>query len=271
MDLGANPLVENLIRTGVILVVASISYWLAMRVGRRVVTRKAERGDGSAARAETLWTMGRRVVAIVIVATTVLLVIVTWGFSLAPFLAVGTVFAAAIGFGAQDLVRDVIAGFFILMEDQFHVGDSVRIADTTGTVEDIQLRVTVLRDFEGNVHFVPNGQITVTSNYTSVYAQPVIDVSVDYGVDIDHALEVFGDELAKLSSDPEWASRIHGEPEILGVNALGDSGVELRGRLTTLADERWTVKREAYRRIKNRFESEGIPIPFPQLTIHKGN
>ena len=269
MDLSVSPVVENLIRTGVILVGAAISYWAAMRLGRRVVTNKVERGNGGA-RAETLWTMGRRVIAIVIVATTILLVIVTWGFSLAPFLAVGTVFAAAIGFGAQNLVRDVIAGFFILMEDQFHVGDSVRIADTAGKVEDIQLRVTVLRDLEGNVHFVPNGQITVTSNFTSVYAQPVIDISIDYGVDVDHALEVLGDELAKLASDPEWAPRIHGDPEILGVNALLDSGVQLRGRVTTLADERWTVKREAFRRIKNRFEAEGIPIPFPQLTIHKG-
>ncbi|MDX1468179.1 MAG: mechanosensitive ion channel family protein [Acidimicrobiia bacterium] len=266
-----SPLVENLIRTGIILVVAALAYLLAMRVGRRVVTRKVESGDDGGARAETLWTMGRRVIAIVIVATTVLLVIVTWGFSLAPFLAVGTVLAAAIGFGAQDLVKDVIAGFFILMEDQFHVGDSVRIADTTGTVEDIQLRVTVLRDFEGNVHFVPNGQISVTSNFTSEYAQPVIDISVDYGVDLDQALDILGDELTKLATDPEWAPRIHGEPEVLGVNALEDSGVQLRGRLTTLADERWSVRREAYRRIKNRFEAEGIPIPFPQLTIHKGD
>lgn len=215
--------------------------------------------------------MARRVLLVVTVFTTILLVLVIWGFSLTPFLAVGTVFAAAVGFGAQDLVRDVIAGFFILMEDQFHVGDSVGIAGTRGSVEDIQLRVTVLRDLEGNVHYVPNGQIIVTTNYTSVFAQPVIDVSVDYSTDVDMALEVMRDELNKLASDPEWTSRIKGECEILGLNKLEDSGVQLRARLTTVADERWSVRREAFRRLKNRFDAEGISIPFPQLTIHKSD
>lgn len=215
--------------------------------------------------------MARRVLVVITVFTTILLVLVIWGFSLTPFLAVGTVFAAAVGFGAQDLVRDVIAGFFILMENQFHVGDSVAIAGTRGSVEDIQLRVTVLRDLEGNVHYVPNGQITVTTNYTSVFAQPVIDISVDYSTDVDMALDVMRDELNKMASDPEWTSRIKSECEILGVNKLEDSGVQLRARLITVADERWSVRREAFRRIKNRFDAEGISIPFPQLTIHKSD
>jgi small conductance mechanosensitive channel len=179
------------------------------------------------------------------------------------------VLAAAVGFGAQDLVKDFISGFFILMEDQFRVGDVVTIALVTGAVEDIQLRVTVLRDLEGNVHYVPNGQIVVTSNFTSQFAQPLIDVGISYDSDVDQAIAAMGDELARMASDPDWSWRIQGEGEVLGVHKLDDSAVILRGRITTAADERWNVRREALRRIKYRFDAEGITIPFPQLTIHQ--
>jgi small conductance mechanosensitive channel len=181
------------------------------------------------------------------------------------------VIGAALGFGAQDLVKDMIAGFFILAEDQFRVGDVVTIAGTTGTVEDIQLRVTVLRDLEGNEHFVPNGQITVASNYTSKFAQPVIDVGISYDSDVDLALEIFRQVLVELSTDPEWGQYISDEGEIFGVNELGDSAVVLRARLTTTADDRWAVRREVFRRVKKAFDAEGITIPFPQVTVHRAD
>jgi small conductance mechanosensitive channel len=203
----------------------------------------------------------RRVILLALLVTVVLFVFTVWGWSLAPFLAVGTVLAAALGFGAQGLVRDFLSGFFMLMEDQFHVGDTVTIAGTTGTVEDIQLRVTVLRDLEGNAHFVPNGQVTVTSNLTSKYARPVIDVRIAYGSDLDRALVVLKDELDKLANDPEFGPLITEDPEILGVDELGDSDVVLRARLTTVANSRWVIRREALRRVKNRFGAEGISNP----------
>lgn len=268
MDL---DLVPSLIRSAVVLAAAALAAWLALRLGSRWVKRSEERGLESAARTATLWLMIRRVVMIVIGLLVVLLLFAIWGFSLAPFLAVGTVVGAAIGFGAQDLIKDLIAGFFILVEDQFRIGDTVAIADTTGTVEDIQLRVTVLRDLEGNVHYVPNGQIKVSSNFTSEFAQPVIDIPVAYQTDVDRALEVMRDELESLARDPVWAEMIQGDIEILGVTELGESGVVLRGRLTTLAGMRWTVRREALRRMKNRFDAEGISIPFPQLTVHRAD
>jgi len=258
-----------LIATGVVVGVGILVYWLAAVSGRRYVRRMAAKGHDRATRAETLWTVLRRVIFLAVMITVVLFIFTVWGWSLAPFLGLGTIFAAALGFGAQDLVRDFLSGFFILMEDQFHVGDVVTIADTTGVVEDVQLRVTVLRDLEGNAHYVPNGQITVTSNFTSKYAQPVIDVGIAYEADIDRALAVFEDELVKLSADEAFRDLITGPPEVLGVEELGDSAVILRGRLTTVADDRWMVRREALRRIKNRFDAEGIPIPFPQITINQ--
>lgn len=260
---------DQLIGTAIILGVGILLYWLASVGGRRYVTRMTGRGHERAARAETVWTVLRRVILLVIIFTVVLFAFTVWGLSLAPFLGVGTVLAAALGFGAQDLVKDFLSGFFILMEDQFHVGDVVTIADTTGVVEDIQLRVTLLRDLEGNQHFVPNGQITVTSNFTSKFAQPVIDVGVAYETDIDHALTVFEDELAKLASDPDFDHLVTDPPEILGVTELGESAVILRARLTTIAEERWAVQREALKRVKKRFDAEAITIPFPQITINQ--
>lgn len=258
-----------LIATGIIVAIAVVAYWLTAFAGRRYVHRMGGKGPERAARAETLWTVLRRVILLVIAITAILFVFTVWDWSLAPFLGVGTVLAAALGFGAQDLVKDFLSGFFILMEDQFHVGDVITIAGVSGVVEDIQLRVTLLRDLEGNQHFVPNGQITVTSNFTSKFAQPVLDVAVAYESDVDRALEVFGDELERLASDSEFGRMIIEPPEILGVNELGDSAVVLRGRLTTLAEERWTVRREALKRIKKRFDAEGISIPFPQITVNQ--
>lgn len=268
---GDGELGGNLVRTGIAVVAAIIVYWIAARVGRKGIDRIAARGPETAERAGTLWIMIRRVILVVVVVTTALAVFAVWEISLTPFLAVGTVVGAAIGFGAQDVVKDILAGMFILIEDQFRVGDVVTIAGTSGSVEDIQFRVTKLRDLEGNAHFVPNGQITVASNYTSLYAQPVIDMGVAYATDVDHALEVMREELQALARDPEWADRIRDEVEILGVQSLDDSAVVLRGRMTTVADERWSVRREALRRLKKRFDAEGITIPFPQLTIHKGD
>lgn len=258
-----------LIQTGAAVLLAAAAYFVILRLGRRFVRKAEAKGPEHAARATTLWVIVRRVALVVVVVTTFFVVLSIWDVSLAPFLAVGTVLGAAIGFGAQDLVKDLIAGFFILAEDQYRIGDTITIAGTTGAVEDIQFRVTVLRDFEGNVHYVPNGQITVTSNFTSVFSQPIIDVGVAYSTDVDHALAVMADELEKLAADPDWAPMIPGDVEILGVNKLDESAVILRGRLTTAADERWTVRREALRRVKNRFDQEGIEIPFPQVTVHQ--
>lgn len=262
-------LVQSLIGTGIAIAVAAILYWLSVRFGRRVLARVEQRGPETAERANTLWIMARRLILIAVIVTTALALLQIWGVGLAPFLAVGTAVAAAIGFGAQDLVKDLIAGFFILIEDQFRVGDVVNIAGATGTVQDIQLRVTVLRDLEGNVHFVPNGQIKVSTNYTSLFAQPVIDIGVAYDTDVDRALEIMQDELEGLIADPEWSEMIKGELEVFGVQELAESQITLRMRLTTTAKDRWMVRREALRRVKKRFEDEGITIPFPQLTIHQ--
>jgi small conductance mechanosensitive channel len=260
---------SNLIQSVVVAVILYVVYWLVRRVGRRVLSRMLSRSVDAERRVDTLGKVGLRVVLITLVALGGIIVARIWGVDLGPFVAVGAVFGAAIGFGAQGLVKDFIAGFFILAEDQFHIGDVVEIAGTTGTVEDIQFRVTVLRDAEGNKHFVPNGVITVSSNFTSLYARPFVDIGVAYKEDIDRVVAVIGDELNAMASDPEWEPRMHEPPEVLGVQELGESAVIIRSRITVLADDRWAALREALRRIKTRFDSEGIEIPFPQRTVRQ--
>lgn len=266
----SETVIQSLIRTGVVLLGAVVTYWVLVRVGRQMLESYVERVEKEQGdRMRTLWVVIKRLLLVAVLVTSTFVLFGIWGISITPFLAMGTVLAAAIGFGAQDLVKDVIAGFFMLLERQYTVGDTVTIGGVTGTVEDVQLRVTVMRDLSGNKIFVPNGQVTVTTNFTASFANPVIDVGIAYESDVDHALEILRDELTKLSRDPDWAPRIFGDPDIMGVNELGDSAVVIRGRLTTDADERWAVRREALRRVKNRFDAEGITIPFPQLTVHR--
>jgi small conductance mechanosensitive channel len=135
----------------------------------------------------------------------------------------------------------------------------------------MRLRVTVLRDLDGNAHYVPNGEIAVASNFTQSYAQVVIDVGIAYHVNVDRALEVFGDELLRFSADPDWSGFVLEEPVVLGVQELGDSSVTIRAYLKVAPDKRWLVRRELFRRIKNRFDADSIEIPFPQRTLHIAN
>lgn len=262
--------VELVVRSVLVVAVLLAAYYVTARGAHRLLGRLSRGGRDSVARATTLWGMVRRLVILAFALTGILVVASIWDISVAPFLAVGSAIGVAIGLGAQNLVKDVIAGFFILAEDQFRVGDVVQIAGVAGAVEDIRPRVTVLRDLDGNVHYVPNGEIKVASNLTSQFAQVVVDVGVAYRVDLDTALAVLGDELGGFVSDPEWAGIVIEAPEVLGVEELGESRVLLRAVLKVAAPERWRVKRELLRRVKNRFDAEGIEIPFPHLTVYRG-
>ncbi len=185
-----------------------------------------------------------------------------------PLLAGAGVIGLAVSFGSQSLVKDLIGGFFILSENQFDVGDVIEVAGKAGAVERMTLRVVVLRDVEGVVHFVPNGQITTVSNKTRLWSRVVLDVGVAYDTDIDHALEVLRDEAAAFFADGGWKPKLDEAPEVAGVQGLDDSAVTLRTMLRTQPGFQWEVAREFRRRVKNRFDREGIEIPFPQRTVH---
>lgn len=254
---------------------AVIFMWLARRAIRRWsarVDRQYAASDDHIDREKgqrlvTLTGVMVMLLRIVVWVIVILTLMGIWGIPMAPFVAATATVGIAIGFGAQDLVKDVIAGFFILVEDQFGVGDVVAISGVSGTVEDITLRTTVLRDLDGNEYHVPNGHIVVTTNMTQGFARVVADVGVSYDTDVDSAMAVILDEATAMAADPEWSHAFIEAPEMLGVNSLDDSAVEIRVMATVITEERWTVKREFNRRIKNRLDEEGIEIPYNHVKV----
>ena len=220
-------------------------------------------------RIDTVGSAFRYFATVVVVLVAGMLVLNELGISIAPILATAGVAGIAIAFGAQSLIKDYFTGFFLLLEDQIRQGDVVEIVGKAGEVEEVTLRYVRLRDGDGYVHFIPNGEIKLVSNRTRGYSRAVVDVGVGYGVDIDQALGVMREVGAAMRADGKWSNRIADEVEILGVEKLGDSAVVLRCQLRVLPpSEQWNVKREFQKRLKQAFDERGIEIPFPQLTVH---
>lgn len=185
-----------------------------------------------------------------------------------PVLAGFGILGLAVSFGAQSLVKDIISGFFMLLENQFGVGDVIEAAGKSGSVERMTLRVVVLRDLQGRLHIIPNGEIKSITNMTAGWARAVVDVAIGYAANLDRAIRVVSDEALKFERDPEWTPRLDGPIEVPGVEQLGDSSVVIRVLIRTIAGSQWAAAREFRRRIKIRLDAEGIEIPFPQRRVH---
>ncbi len=170
----------------------------------------------------------------------------------------------AIGFGAQSLVKDVISGFFILFEDQYAVGDFVTIGDTTGTVEEIGLRITKIRGFKGDLTIIPNGQVQKVVNYTRGNVLAVVDISVPYETDIDRAIKLIEDVAKRYAQENK---NIVEQPQVLGVMDMGDSQITIRAVARTLPLKHWEVERELKKRIKEAFDENDIGVPYPRRVI----
>jgi len=239
-----------------------------IRLFRRYMQRKSPSLDEQA-RIETLARVFRNGAAVIIVLVAGMLVLGELGISIAPILATAGVAGVALGFGAQSLIKDYFNGFFLLLDDQIREGDVVEVAGKSGLVEEVTLRYVRLRDFDGHVHFVPNGEIKVVSNRTRSFAYAALDVGVGYGVDIDQALALMREAGQAMRADAKWQARLADDIEILGVERLDNSAVVLRCRLKVVpAIEQWNVKREFLKRVKLAFDARGIEMPFPQLTVH---
>jgi small-conductance mechanosensitive channel len=192
------------------------------------------------------------------------------GLNVTPILAGAGIIGLAVGFGAQNLVRDLISGFFLVLEDQVRVGDVAIVNGTGGLVEAITFRTTVLRDLAGVVHVFPNGTIHTLSNMTKVWSGYVIDVGVEYREDTDRVVKVMERVAEEMRRDPIWSDRILEPIEIFGVDDFADSAVIIKARLKTRPIEQWNVGREYRRRLKKAFDAEGIEIPFPHRSISVG-
>lgn len=221
-------------------------------------------------RTKTLTGIIKATVRVVILCVGVMTLLGILGIEIGPVLAAAGVIGLAVGFGAQKLVEDVISGFFILLEDQIRVGDVVNIAGVGGLVEKVDLRMIVLRDLSGNVHFVRNSKIDVVTNMTKEFSFYVFDIGVAYRENVDEVMEVIRQVDAEMRHDPAFKSDILDPIEILGLDKFGDSAIVIKARTKTLPIKQWYVGREFNRRLKRVFDERGIEIPFPHLTLYMG-
>jgi moderate conductance mechanosensitive channel len=209
-------------------------------------------------------------VGVVVITLVAILTILNNFIEIGPLLASIGILGLAISFGAQSLMKDLISGTFMLAEGQVAVGDVVRVGDTSGLVEKITLRTLVLRDVHGVVHVIPNGTVDTLSNLTKSWSRAVLEIGVAYKEDVDRVIEVMLDEAMTLYQDPDWAPVLVEEPVVPGVERFDDSAVTIRVMFKTLPLKQWEVGREYRRRIKKRFDAEGIEIPFPHRTLYWG-
>ena len=220
-------------------------------------------------RAHTVASLLNNVGMVAIVVLAFLMILGTF-MPIGPLLAGVGVLGLAVSFGAQSLVKDLISGAFMLVEGQFAVGDVVRVKDTAGMVEKITLRTIVLRDINGIVHIIPNGTVDTLSNLTKSWSRAVLEIGVAYKEDVDRVMEVMKDEALEMYADPDWEPLIVEEPVVPGVERFDDSAVTIRIMFKTLPLKQWDVARQYRRRIKKRFDAEGIEIPFPHRTLYWG-
>jgi small conductance mechanosensitive channel len=261
-----------------IIVVVGAVLWFALNkflppVVRRVVAQTGykESEQGIEKRTKTLLSIFRGIGRVFIIVVAIMMILDEVGVAVAPVLAGFGIAGVAVGFGAQYLIRDLIAGIFIILENQYRVGDVVRVADIAGLVEDITLRKTVLRDLDGIVHHVPNGEIKTASNFTRHFSRVNLNISVSYGTDLDHAIGVINRVCKELAEDEKWRAIIRTPPQVLRVDNLGDSGIDIKILGEVEPIRQWDVMGELRLRLKKTFDAEGIEIPWPHTKVYFGN
>ena len=221
-------------------------------------------------RLDTLLGILRSIIKVIIWVMVGMLVLRKIGIDIAPIIAGAGIVGLAVGFGAQELVRDFIAGFFMLLENQIREGDVAIVNGTGGLVEHVGMRTIVLRDLSGVVHVFQNGKVNTLSNMTKNWSGMVFDIGVAYKEDTDKVAEVIQQVAEELRVDPDFRDKILEPIEIFGVDGFGDSAVIMKARFKTVPIEQWAVGREYRRRLKKAFDEQGIEIPFPHRTIYWG-
>ena len=252
--------------------VAWLVYRLVVRLLRVFAKRMAARIQDAEhmRRAETLTRVFRNLATVITVLIAGMLVLSQLSISVAPILGAAGVVGLALGFGAQSLVKDYVSGFFLLIENQLARGDVVDLAGKSGTVEDLRLRYVQLRDYDGNVHFVPNGLITTVTNMSRGHGYAVIEVGVEYNTDLSKVYAALRSVTQQLRADPAFARSIEDELEITGVERLDGTTVTVRSRLRVRPLEQWRVRREFLHRLKLEFDAQGIKLPAPPLSLVSG-
>jgi moderate conductance mechanosensitive channel len=256
-----------LVKPAKIILIFAVAF-LVRRILHRLLGRLI---NGKARRVETVAALIRSVVSAAVWTTAALMALSELGLNLGPLIAGAGIVGVAVGFGAQNLVRDFLSGIFMLMEDQYGVGDIIDAGPATGTVESIGLRTTRIRDVNGTVWHLPNGHIERVGNKSQLWSRALLDIGVSYQTDIAHATEVIKRTAQSMCEDPAYSESILSEPEVWGVESLGVDAVTIRLVLKTAPNDQFKISRELRARIKAAFDAAGIEIPFPQRTIWHRN
>jgi small conductance mechanosensitive channel len=272
---------DTMIKTGLRVFVMILCAWVAMKLLQKFLqrlennlikksVREGEPPSESQKRIETIVRLIKQGLQLALWLTFGLVILKEFGVEVAPILASAGVVGLAVGFGAQNLVRDIISGFFIILENQIRVGDVAIVNGTGGLVEQINFRTTVLRDLAGVVHIFPNGNISTLSNMTSEWSAYVFEIGIAYGENIDHVIEIMKEAGRILREDSTFGKCMMEDPDIFGIEKFGDSAVVIKGRIKTKPSRQWEVGREFLRRIKYAFDENNIEIPFPHRSIYFG-
>jgi small-conductance mechanosensitive channel len=279
LDAVGGWLLSHGIRILVIIGLAYLFYRIIRALAPPILERLVKvRGTGRRARSEhakrsqTLSSVVTQATAIFIVVIAIFMILSEVGLDITPLLAGAGVAGIAIGFAAQSFIRDLIGGFLIIFENQYDVGDVIKAADITGIVEEVNLRRTQLRDLDGILHIVPNGEIRVASNYTMMWSRAHLNISVAYKEDLDRVMAVIRRVWEETADDPQWGPQlISRTPWLLRVNEFGDSGIVIKAVGETKPMKQWDVMGELRRRIKRAFDEEGIEIPWPHVKLYMGD
>ena len=267
-------LIQWTISSGMRVLIVGAGMLLLLSLLKQVITRFRGVYEGSLSgpaqlkRVDTLTHVVRDVARVFILVVGIMMMLSEIGIDLKPLLAAAGLSGLAIGFGAQSLVKDVISGFFILLENSVRVGDVVEVAGVAGVVEEVNLRTIRLRDLSGNVHVVPNGIVDKVKNMTKGYSYYLFDVGVAYRENVDEVMVVLKDIAEELREDPAFNADILEPLDMLGVDQFAESAVIIKCRIKTNPMQQWRIGREMNRRIKNTFDAKGIEIPFPHRTIY---
>jgi len=256
---------------GVMLVILFVIRFSARRVIRLLVKNASKGVPVRGQRADTLAASFSGVFTGIFVLITIMIILQEAGVDITTVLGGAAILGVAVAFGAQNLMRDYFNGVMILLEDQYGLNDLVAINGVEGRVERVNMRTTVVRDLEGRLHFIPNGSITLVTNRSYEWARAKFDIPVPYSCDVDRVMEILMDEANIFCQDMEYTPAVADKPEMLGVNEFAESAIIIRFVIKTVADMRLPVRREMLRRIKNRFDKEGISIPYPHRVIVQAN
>lgn len=248
-----------------------IRIFLDKLIRKAIISDKFLSKEAEEKRENTLITIFSNAFKIIIWLTAAMIILSELGIEIAPVLAGAGIIGLALGFGAQYFIRDVISGLFIILENQYRVGDVVCFEKTCGEVENITLRMTVLRSLDGTAHYVPNGEIKKTSNLSKEFARVNLDIGISYNSDIEKVIRVINQVGKDLSNDSQWKKDIIKAPEFLRIDKFGDSAIEIKILGETKPLKQWEITGELRKRIKIAFDKEGIEIPYPQIVVHKNS